>query len=186
MSEASDTLTIDLAQKLNICDYSETCQKQTAHEANEQNQIINIHENTPFVSEKMSQNIGNHGTSVATCTIENYKRNMSDEQPWEEGSHWAKTETCVQPGYRTSPGKNDFKATGNESVLNANALTFKSTENSTGPSIGQDLWKQLKRVQIPVFSGDKRTYQSWMAAFLACIDSAPATCEYSYCSLGNT
>ena len=69
VSEASDTLTIDLAQKLNICDYSETCQKQTAHEANEQNQIINIHENTPFVSEKMSQNSSNHGTSVATCTV---------------------------------------------------------------------------------------------------------------------
>lgn len=26
------------------------------------------------------------------------------------------------------------------------------------PSIGQDLWKQLKRVQIPIFSGDKRAY----------------------------
>ena len=28
------------------------------------------------------------------------------------------------------------------------------------PSVGQDLWRQLKRVQIPVFTGDKRTYQS--------------------------
>ena len=105
--------------------------------------------------------------------------NMSDEQPWEEGSHWAETETCIQPVYRTSPGKNEFKAAGNESVLNANALTFEPTENRTGPSIGQDLWRQLKRVQIPVFSGDKRTYQSWKAAFLACIDSAPATGEYT-------
>ena len=40
------------------------------------------------------------------------------------------------------------------------------------PSIGQDLLRQLKRVQTPVFSGDKRTYNSWKAAFLACIDSA--------------
>ena len=109
----------------------------------------------PFVSEKMSQNSDNHGTSVATrtCTVRNYKRNMSDEQPWEQGSHWAETETCIQSGYRTSPGKNYFKATGNESVLNANALTFEPTENHTGPSIGQDLWRQLKSVQIPVFSG---------------------------------
>ena len=64
---------------------------------------------------------------------------MSDEQPWEEGSHWAETEKCIQVGYRTSPGKNDFKAIGNESVLNANALTFESTENRTGSSIGQGL-----------------------------------------------
>ena len=81
VSEASDALTIDLAQKLNICNYLETCQKQTAHEANEQNQIIKIHENTPFVSEKILQNSGYHGTSVATCTVGNYKRNLSDEQP---------------------------------------------------------------------------------------------------------
>ena len=51
------------------------------------------------------------------------------------------------------------------------------------PSVGQDLWRQLKRVQIPVFSGDKRTYQSWKAAFLACIDSAPATGEYKLLQL---
>ena len=49
------------------------------------------------------------------------------------------------------------------------------TVSCNSPSIGQDLWRQLKRVQIPVFSGDKRTYQSWKTAFLACTDSAPAT-----------
>ena len=26
--------------------------------------------------------------------------------------------------------------------------------------IGQDLWKQMKRVSIPVFSGDKTKYES--------------------------
>ncbi|CAC5400677.1 unnamed protein product [Mytilus coruscus] len=41
------------------------------------------------------------------------------------------------------------------------------------------MWKQLKRVfSIPVFTGNKRNYQSWKAAFLACIDQAPATKEY--------
>ena len=73
--------------------------------------------------------------------------------------------------------------------MNARALPFEPSDNSYGrqsvptanfesPSIGQDLWRQLKRVQIPVFSGDKRSYHSWKAAFLACIDSAPATEEY--------
>lgn len=40
------------------------------------------------------------------------------------------------------------------------------------PSIGPDLCRLLKRMQIPVFHGDKRTNQSWKAALLACIDNA--------------
>ena len=36
---------------------------------------------------------------------------------------------------------------------------------------------------IPVFSGDKRTYPNWKAAFYACIDSAPATPEYKILQL---
>ena len=33
----------------------------------------------------------------------------------------------------------------------------KSIENrSSTPSLGQDMWKQLKRVSIPVFNGDKK------------------------------
>ena len=67
-------LTIDLAQKLDICDYSETCEKQTAHEVNEQNQISNIHATTPFVTEKLSQNRDNRGASIATCTDGNYQK----------------------------------------------------------------------------------------------------------------
>ena len=69
--------------------------------------------------------------------------------------------------------------------LNAGATPFESTLtcNREPPSIGQDLWRQLKRVQIPVFHGDKRTYQSWKAAFLACIDNAPATPEYKLLQL---
>lgn len=38
-------------------------------------------------------------------------------------------------------------------------------------------------MQIPVFTGDKKTYQNWKAAFLACIDSAPATAEYKLLQL---
>ena len=56
-------------------------------------------------------------------------------------------------------------------------------DSCNSPSVGLDLWRQLKRVQIPVFSGDKRIYQSWKAAFLACIDSAPATGEYKLLQL---
>ena len=44
--------------------------------------------------------------------------------------------------------------------------------------IDQDLWKQLKRITIPMFSGDKKTYKNWRAAFMACVDQAQATAEY--------
>ena len=45
------------------------------------------------------------------------------------------------------------------------------------------MWTQLKRVAIPVFSGNKKTYESWKAAFIACIDKAPATPEYKLLQL---
>ena len=34
-----------------------------------------------------------------------------------------------------------------------------------------------------MFSGDKRTYQNWKAAFMTCIDKAPATAEYKFLQL---
>ena len=45
-------------------------------------------------------------------------------------------------------------------------------------SIGEDLWRQLKRIQLPVFNGEKRSYRNWKTAFMACVDTAPATGEY--------
>ena len=50
-------------------------------------------------------------------------------------------------------------------------------------TIGRDIWTQLKRVAIPVFSGNKKTYESWKASFIACIDKAPATPEYKQLQL---
>ena len=71
------------------------------------------------------------------------------------------------------------------SELNSGATPFELTLTCyrKPPSIGQDLWRLLKHVQIPVFHGDKRTYQSWKATFLACIDNAPATPEYKLLQL---
>ena len=56
-------------------------------------------------------------------------------------------------------------------------------DDVAGPSLGHDMWSQLKRIRIPVFSGDKRMYPSWKAAFLACIDKAPVTSEYKMLQL---
>ena len=46
---------------------------------------------------------------------------------------------------------------------------------SNDANLGHDLFRQLQRVSIPVFSGDKRRYEGWKAAFMGCIDKAPAT-----------
>ena len=51
--------------------------------------------------------------------------------------------------------------------------------------LGVDTWKQLNRVSIPTFSGDKRQYSSWKAAFYTCVDAAPATPEYKVLQLRN-
>ena len=54
-----------------------------------------------------------------------------------------------------------------------------STEQRVGiENIGKDMWKQLKRVSVPTFNGDKKMYETWKSAFTACIDQAPATAEY--------
>ncbi|XP_052771184.1 uncharacterized protein LOC128210870 [Mya arenaria] len=49
--------------------------------------------------------------------------------------------------------------------------------------LGNDMWRQMKRVSIPVFNGDKKKYQAWFAAFSACIHNAPATKEYKLLQL---
>ena len=61
-------------------------------------------------------------------------------------------------------------------------LTDSSTVRCSATLLGNDLW-QLKRIQIQVFSGNKRKYQSWKAAFVAFIDRAPATADYKLLQL---
>ena len=56
-------------------------------------------------------------------------------------------------------------------------------DGSSNHKLGKDMWKQLTRVSIPVFSGDKRCHGSWKAAFMACVDKAPATAEYKLLQL---
>lgn len=50
-------------------------------------------------------------------------------------------------------------------------------------AIGADMWRQLKPVSVPVFTGDKSTYDGWKAAFMSCIDSAPVTAVYKLLQL---
>jgi hypothetical protein len=49
--------------------------------------------------------------------------------------------------------------------------------------IGQDMFKQLKRIFIPTFYGDKKVYEAWKAVFTACVDNSPMTAEYKLLQL---
>ncbi|XP_071095446.1 uncharacterized protein [Haliotis cracherodii] len=49
--------------------------------------------------------------------------------------------------------------------------------------IGADMWSKMKRVSIPVFHGNIKDYESWKAAFMACVDRANATNEYKLLQL---
>ena len=55
--------------------------------------------------------------------------------------------------------------------------------NDIKNELGNDMWKQLKRVCIPVFCGDKMTYNSWNPDFITCVDQAPGTREYKLLQL---
>ena len=45
----------------------------------------------------------------------------------------------------------------------AGGISQSKPEARGASTIEQDLWKQLKRIEIPVFNGDKRKYESWKA-----------------------
>ena len=73
---------------------------------------------------------------------------------------------------------------GNPGNRNSQSNLLNAISNvSNSTLIGQDMWKQLKRVSVPTFMGDKKKYQHWKAAFLACVDQAPATAEYKLLQL---
>ena len=57
--------------------------------------------------------------------------------------------------------------------------SLQSAKSQEGAAIGRDMWSQLKRVSIPVFNGDKKTYEGWETA----IDQAPSTPEYKLLQL---
>ena len=74
-----------------------------------------------------------------------------------------------------------------ESTMSSVGVKYHSTPKpksmSTSGEIGANMWKQLKRVSIPVFNGDKSNYEIWKAAFTACVDNAPVTPEYKFLQL---
>lgn len=64
-----------------------------------------------------------------------------------------------------------------------NNLDKNKSSGTHSKQIGNDMWRQLKRVEIPIFTGDKKRYPAWKSAFTACVDKAPATAEYKLLQL---
>ena len=106
-------------------------------------------------------------------------------QPEEYGSGSHTVKITEQSQLQSAASRQPITGSGDRLFLTESSVLGNDQDNSLNESslIGHDLWRQLKRVTIPLFSGDKRTYQNWKAAFMACIDTAPATAEYKLLQL---
>ena len=99
------------------------------------------------------------------------KGNMLIEQAHIPSIYTDDTENTKQDFHEQS-GDMDCRDSATQQIASAVSLNPMATscepKSNTGvPPSGQDLWRQLKRVQIPVFSGNKRSYQNWKVMFLA-------------------
>lgn len=171
-SDTSEILSVDLLNRMNISDQSETYKKEE-HSVSQEVGTVDSYsnvcnsvppvntENATNISAEYQKNVTVHGVQPHQTQVREIDMSLPREQRQELGSPVI-----------------------GQTSMNAAATPFQqNASNSTTISIGQDLWRQLKRVQIPVFTGEKKNYQSWKASFLACIDSAPATAEYKLLQL---
>ena len=80
--------------------------------------------------------------------------------------------------------ESEYAATSSQIVQAVKCLNLKEKSASEPDSkaslttVEKDLCRQMKRVSIPVFSGDKKKYDLWRSAFYSCIDRTDATAEY--------
>ena len=189
-SITSDVLSTDMLQRMNIIDDSETLRKdymtplhqRTFHEERILDQQNEVFDRSPTTTTTTQ------GTSYP-YQVTNQTKLSSNVLIHRLSEHRdTKNTTNTEPNMHMLSGDGTIRYPAEEETreVNSHAAFTGPMENSVGPSIGQDLWRQLKRVQIPVFAGDKRAYPSWRAAFIACIDSAPATGEYKLLQLDST
>lgn len=61
-------------------------------------------------------------------------------------------------------------------------VTIKTVSETT-TKVDSDMYKQLKRVSIPMFSGKKKDYEFWKSAFTACVDKTASSDEYKFLQL---
>ena len=71
------------------------------------------------------------------------------------------------------------------SVASHSAASRVEQDEEPAKNLRVDMLKQLSRIKIPVFSGNKREYPHWRAAFTHCVDASSATDEYKLLQLKN-
>ena len=195
-SVTSDILTIDMLQGLNISDEPETSRKD--NKMSLQRETFNEER----ILDQQSKTLDCSPTTVSQGTCTNYQLSNHTEpssnkmihgltERWDtivttslEPHMQAQNHRYGQSGASTTdtayPVEDQTRLKTFSQFSRCSHLT---NRKQCWQSIGQDLWRQLKRVEIPVFSGDKRSYPNWRAAFTACIDSVPATVEYKLLQL---
>ena len=112
-------------------------------------------------------------------------RNVQDSREWKRDLHKPHPDSRELRDYYEWPNTDLLQADLKPRQFTPVPMDFpgKGSAETPAVTIGRDMWTQLKRVAIPVFSGNKKTYESWKAAFIACIDKAPATPEYKLLQL---
>ena len=177
-SVTSDTFSIDLLQRMNITDDSSetyrkeamlTARPQISPEVTFSSHSRNISDSGPvkITNKQLSQVILSNQTDfIYRHTYENRKLdtqsgNWSDylQNNQCKAEHLSKSIPKGLNHVTKEPSVNEYIA---PNTTRTDAVTSEPAAASCdAPYIGQDLWRQLKRVQIPVFAGDKRMYQSW-------------------------
>ena len=114
------------------------------------------------VSSELERNTHEHGPLQSDGLPNSGRHLLSDTVPGNQDCN-AECESTVGKQEVESPGV-DATAASFQQHHEAKHATSPLSNQET-PSIGQDLWRQLKHVQIPIFAGDKRTYSNWKAAF---------------------
>ena len=163
-SEASEILSIDLVIRMNISSQSERFTEERQNASQESS--IDRHPGASLyaTSEKVGlvdySNIRNC-TPLKTNETTNYPTIETEQNKLHDGiSNKFASDISMQNHQDMTREYNDLSPIVNESRMNAEAVPFELTASNTAPSTGQDLCRQLKRVQIPVFTGDKRQYRS--------------------------
>ena len=174
-SETSEILTINWLNRMNIDDNSGTFQKQES--ALQETSEVGI-----FDSRDISHDIEPMKDTQQPLCIETVSQKLGLSQEKRQSNAGIMNLVAsgmVMPNQQEeSQEYSGMTPRGNQTTMNAQAVSFEPGASYTAPSIGLDMWRQLKRVEIPTFSGDKKKNQSWKGASLSCIDSAPATGEY--------
>ena len=70
-----------------------------------------------------------------------------------------------------------------QEVTPSTTLAANQLSRSTTDQISADASLFLKRVSVPKFSGNKKDYEAWKAAFNSCVDKGSATPEYKLLQL---